>query len=108
VRVLIDGQEVDRESVLCLHQWEPFPGGHRFRVELPESEADADVLAQAGREVSTHAESNGLMLWLQWKVEASGGDIAVEWLLNRVTSLSRRRGTVIAEGVASPRATRNG
>lgn len=104
MRVLIDGQEVERAAVMCLHQWDPYPGGHTFEVRISDAEAraDRDVLAHVGRAPTSASNSNSLMLWLQSLVEALD-DTLIEWVLNRVTGIYRCDDGLVVTGDASPR-----
>jgi hypothetical protein len=100
----IDGKPVDRCRVICLHQWDPWPGGHAFRLALDGDEMPADWPSAGLEPPRDHSSSNELMLALQSIVEqVDCGDEPVAWVLNRVERIERAEEGVLVVGVASRR-----
>lgn len=112
VSLSIDGAKVDLSSITSHHQADPFPGGHRYEVEVE----DYDFLTLLGNPVFSerdnppsaeiaHRVLNALSLLKQLK-HASGD---LKYWLNTVDHLLTSKGNVYTKvhmsGVCSPHVT---
>jgi hypothetical protein len=96
-RLLVDGTEVDLSEVWVHRQDDPYPGGHRYRLWLPES-------------VTAHWPGNVQrdLMWLDgvigfWRREQGPGKAGpLAFVLNTIEKITQAESGVEIDGECSP------
>ncbi len=101
--ISIDGVPVAIARVSGLHQRDPCPGGHRFRLELRDDDVPGTFPYFADNPPSPddHFRKAFLMLTEYLDAEATEDDV-YEWFLNKIDEAHCSEKTLVLEGVCSP------
>ena len=109
----VDGNAISPEEVFVHFQADPFPGGHRFKLNLPVELARSAVIERANKFSQSELDSETQNLLL-CEIEHSlslltKGDnptipsrLHIRYVLNNVESIHALRDIVVFSGVCSP------